>query len=651
MNKVFHVGAVFKAVEEDDDLKIEGMASTDDKDRVGDVIEPEAWGKGGLANFLKNPIILFNHNYSRPIGKALEVASTSNGLYLKAKISKAAGEVAELIKDGVLGAFSVGFMVKDADWDSETDTYRIKEAELLEVSVVSIPANQAATFSLAKSFDSSKEYEDFRKSFKIDSDESADLDKVKATGNSIMNEEELKKLLADAAEKAATAAAMRISEQRAAERAKEKEAEEQKAAEKARIDSAVKSGTEKLIEDFQKELNQKEANHAEVLRKYEDQLKEKSEEIEQIMNSKRNFGDRKGADMMTEEQAVGAHLLGIITGKGLNTKLGRQIIDKAVNTDTGVAVPSQSVEAYETYVSTMIERDIQLELVLDPLFRKIEMNAASMVIPIMPDSGYAEYVSGAGKGTGSAYHGNLEERGDTAGSPFAGVDLTTKILTANKLASHSYIANEVEEDAIMPVLPLIRESIIRSHARAVEQSILMGGHSTALLTGAPDGLVERARDASKTLVASAVSPDTLDLGTTAANKLLELRTNMGKYGRRPSDVIYVVSIDCYYALLEDPDFQNINEVGDLATKITGEVGRLWGSSVVVCDEFPTAADGAAFAVAVNPRNFVVPVQRGVTIEQDYEVSNQRRLLVATQRRGFDCLIGTGGGGQVVAYTY
>lgn len=656
MNKIFHIGATFKASSEEDDLYIEGMASTVDKDRAGDVVEATAWTKsGGLNNFLSNPVILFNHNPNEPIGKAVLVETNDKGLKLKAKISKSAGKVAELIKDGVLGAFSVGFMVKDADYDSKTGIYVIKEAELLETSVVSVPCNQAATFSIAKSFDSRKEYEEFKETFKSDSEESADFKKVKAQENSIMNEEELQKLIAETVEKTATATAMKESERRAAEQEKAKkaaeEAEKQKAAEKARVAIAVESGTEQLAKDFEAKLAEKDADYEKVINEFKQQLEEKSEELEKFMNSKRHFGDRKSADTMTKEEAVDAYLLGVITRKGLDTKFGRSIMDKAVNTNTGVAVPSESVEAYETFVSTQLESDIQLDLVLDPLFRKIQMNAASMVIPIMPDSGYAEFVTGAGKGTGSAYHGNLEERGDTAGSPFSGVDLSTKILTTKKLTSHSYIANEVEEDAIMPVLPLIREAIIRSHVRAVEQSILMGGHSGALLSGSYDGLVERARDASKTLTASAVSPDTLDLTTTAANKLLELRTNMAKYGRRPSDVIYIVSLDCYYALLEDPDFQNINEVGDLATKISGEVGRLWGSSVLVCDEFPTAADGAAFAIAVNPRNFVVPVQRGVTVEQDYEVSNQRRLLVATQRRGFDCLIGTGGGGQVVAYTY
>ena len=36
---------------------------------------------------------------------------------------------------------------------------------MFEVSVVSVPCNQAATFSLAKSFDSETEWEDFKKTF------------------------------------------------------------------------------------------------------------------------------------------------------------------------------------------------------------------------------------------------------------------------------------------------------------------------------------------------------------------------------------------------------------------------------------------------------------------------------------------------------
>jgi len=165
-NKMFNLTSTFKSqTTEDGSVMIRGMASTVDFDRAGDTISGDAWMKGGLKNFEKNPIILFNHDYNRPIGRATGIKAGPNGLELEAKISKAAKDVVELVKDGVLGAFSVGFRVKDADYLEETDGLKIKDAELFEVSVVSVPCNQSATFSLAKSFDSMAEYEEFKKTF------------------------------------------------------------------------------------------------------------------------------------------------------------------------------------------------------------------------------------------------------------------------------------------------------------------------------------------------------------------------------------------------------------------------------------------------------------------------------------------------------
>ena len=167
MNKIFNLTSTFKSHEVEDGSVIREWQAQTIFDRAGDTISPDAWAKGGLKNFENNPIILFNHDYNKPIGRATGLKVTPNGLELEAKISKSAPEgVCELVKDGVLGAFSVGFRVKDADYLSETDGYKIKDAELFEVSVVSVPCNQAATFSLAKSFDSKTEYENFKKTFK-----------------------------------------------------------------------------------------------------------------------------------------------------------------------------------------------------------------------------------------------------------------------------------------------------------------------------------------------------------------------------------------------------------------------------------------------------------------------------------------------------
>ena len=191
--KIFHWTNTFKALNEDEDgsVNIRGLASTNSMDRVGDVIEHNAWTKsGGLENFEKNPIILFNHNYDKPIGRATSMEVNKNGLELGAKISKSAGEIKDLIKDGVLGAFSVGFRVKDAVYNEETDGLEIKDAELFEVSVVSVPANQTAMFSLAKSFDSDKEYQEFKNLFKNNNgaDQSNEIETPQATDKTVSQE-------------------------------------------------------------------------------------------------------------------------------------------------------------------------------------------------------------------------------------------------------------------------------------------------------------------------------------------------------------------------------------------------------------------------------------------------------------------------------
>lgn len=679
MNKIFHIGSTFKSlIDDDDNLIIRGMASTVDTDRVGDIIEAGAWTKaGGLDSYKNNPVILFNHDYNQPIGRAIELGTNDNGLQLKAKIAKSAGHVGELIKEGVLGAFSVGFRVKDAEYMTETDGYKIKDAELLEVSVVTVPANQAATFSLAKSFDSESDYEDFKKSFKtVDSfTESNKLQETEKHLDSVnesmptdssrveaqektMSDIDIDAIVAAAVEKTATAMAMKEAERKSEEKTRleaeqkaAEEAETQKTAQEAQIATAVTSGAEKLMADVEAKMSAKDADHQAIVDQYKAELSEKSEEIQKINESKRVFanrGDRQKTLEALGNDLVDATILGSITAKGWDTDFAKNVLSK-INDMSGVAVGGSTTADMESEVSRNVERDIELELVIDPLFRKLNMNAASMVVPTMPDAGFAEWNDAAGAGSGSTPHGNLEERGDTVGSPYAGIDMTNKILTVNKLISRTFLRNETEEDSIIPILPLIRDAMVRSHARAIEHSLLMGGASVAqglVNTGGPSGLVKIASDDS--LILNTVeSPATVTTATAA--QCLDMRQEMGKYGRRPGDVVYIVSLEAYYDLLEDTNFDDLNLVGDRATKITGEIGSIYGSPVIVSDEFGAKTEGKVWGVAVNARNFVIPVLRGVTIESDYEVTNQQRVLVASQRRGFDQMFSTAG--QVVAHAW
>jgi HK97 family phage prohead protease len=631
---IFKLDSSIKSIEEGEaELKISGYASTDSIDRTSDRVLPTAWTRGGLRNYKLNPILLFNHDYSRPIGKVIEISTDSRGLKIKGIISKSAGDVYNLVKEGVLSTFSVGFLVKDADYDKSLDGLIVKDAELLEVSVVSVPTNQDATFSLAKSFDNQEDYLNFKKQFiNGDANEASTEGTQKVSRKSKMDEttqDLINKAVADA-----LAANQKAAEEKAAKEAADKAANE--AMEKKLAEATAKviaTSEERIAAELEKRFADKEVDLTKALEGLRGELAEKSEELKNITNSKRVFSDRGDNKAEWKKAFAGdmedAYLLARITGKGYETNFAKNLMEKA-NAHSSVQVSSAD---FEQEVSTNIERDIQNELILAPMFREIAMNTASMIMPIMPDTGYAEITSAAGSTDATGPNGTLDTRG---GSDRAGIALTEVELRTIKMVAKSYLGNETEEDAILPILPLLREAMVRQHARGVENMLLLAGHADGAYSSitAAQGLLKYASTQSRDLNTGTVG--TLPALTAAG--LLSLRKNMGKYGLRAADVGYIVSQRAYFELLEDPEFQDFNLVNQQATKLTGEVGQVFGSPVMMCDEFPDPAAGKYYAVAVNTRNFVVPRLRGVTVESDYLVEEQHRVLVTSQRLGFKEII-------------
>jgi HK97 family phage prohead protease/HK97 family phage major capsid protein len=653
MEKIFNLTSTFKALDEDDgSVHICGMASTHDEDRANDVIMAEAWTKGGLRNFEKNPIILFNHDYNKPIGRATGLKVTDSGLELKAKISKSAPDsVAQLVKEGILGAFSVGFRVKDADYLAETDGLKIKDAELFEVSVVSVPCNQAATFSLAKSFDSMEEYNEFKKTFtnRVDlagqslaKDEKSSLasdtpdEAEKSAREEIKMSEEVKTPEIDleafakkVAEETAAKIAMKQAESKAAEEKAAQEAAEKAQVEaeakaqqeeevKTAIKTGIESGADRLLADVQADLNKRNADMEETLAKYKRELEEKSEEISKMRDSKRVFADRVeksdiskwGRDFLT------AHMLGVMTRKGWNTDFAQDLQQKA-----GVNYAANAADI-DQEVSSLIEKEIMHELKVARLFREIPVNGGATVLPIQTDAGKAAWAT-------AATSGNLENRPQVTANQYNAKQV---VLNAYRLVSSTFMDNDVDEQVLINLMPMLIESVARAHGRAVEDVILNGN-------GTISGLDNYA----------ATHATTLSIGSSTrltSGVLLAAREDMGKYGLNPADMAFVVSQNSYFDLLNDANFQTLDEVGsDLAARVVGTIGAVYGTPVVVSEEFPSEAAGAPAAFAVNTRNYVTPRLRGVSVEQDYEVMNQRRVIVASQSLGFEEILPGDGAGN------
>jgi HK97 family phage prohead protease/HK97 family phage major capsid protein len=617
-NKVLYLNSAFttkelsSADEPIDSIYIEGLASTSDVDRMGDVIPPSVWERG-MENYLKNPIILAYHEHDDPCGRMTDHKITDAGLWIKARIS-AAAEVFDLVRDGILTAFSVGFRIKDAEYNAAAEVFLIKEVELIEISVVSVPANQNTLFSLSKAFKDAEEYKQFKEQF-VKMDASAkELETSNDTKSSSIKEwnmdpKELQAMLDKAAKDAAEQATKAILDAQAAEKAK-KEADAKAQAElDAKIKSAVEAsvttvstGAEDLLKEITKRLEDSEKTSKTVLEGLEATIKEKAEELAKIQSSKMNFSDKSVKGESTYEEREKAFLLSKVSGKAIDqTKYGQQIITKA-----GPHVPSAT---WELEVSMNMEAEVRRRLVVAPLLRNITMQTNVMTLPVNPEAGYGTWITNAQFGTDDS---------SGAAQTHALKDIT---LNAYKLATREYMNYEEEEDSLLVLLPIVRDAMVRRTAKSVDLALLRGAGAGA---DPVKGLCTWDA-ASAVTVSTAAKVDVEDMRA--------LRKDLGAWGLTPSELIYIVSTDVYYDLLDDTNFQTMDKVGPQATFLTGQIGQIAQTPVLVSAEFATKGAGARAAVCFHPGNFIVGNQRGLRFDTQELVETQRRVLVASLRTG------------------
>lgn len=135
-----------KAADDPESRTLLFTISTGAVDRYGDVVDPEGWR---LDAFRKNPVVLWAHDGgSLPVARADQVwiedgALKANATFPAADLSPFADKVFRFLKGGFLFATSVGFMPIKWAWNEDRGFLAIDfiEQELLEFSVVSVPAN------------------------------------------------------------------------------------------------------------------------------------------------------------------------------------------------------------------------------------------------------------------------------------------------------------------------------------------------------------------------------------------------------------------------------------------------------------------------------------------------------------------------------
>jgi|SRR5215471_12528371 len=131
----------------DDAWTVTGYASTfDNTDEGGDVVvrgafarSVHAWGTGQ-----KRIRFLYQHDPADVLGVPTSLREDHYGLLGQFKISRTTRghDAYQLLKDGALDSFSIGYVVEDQEYRGNVRVLR--DVDLMEISVVSLPMNTRA---------------------------------------------------------------------------------------------------------------------------------------------------------------------------------------------------------------------------------------------------------------------------------------------------------------------------------------------------------------------------------------------------------------------------------------------------------------------------------------------------------------------------
>ncbi|MGE3874104.1 MAG: HK97 family phage prohead protease [Parvibaculaceae bacterium] len=123
-------------------------------DSYGEVVEEGAFARS-LARHAKEktkPLMLWQHNPDDPIGVWDELVEDKKGLRGMGRLLKGvrrADEAYIMLKAGAIQGLSIGY--REVKVEPDGNNRRLKELDLLEISIVSFPANRRARIDIVKS--------------------------------------------------------------------------------------------------------------------------------------------------------------------------------------------------------------------------------------------------------------------------------------------------------------------------------------------------------------------------------------------------------------------------------------------------------------------------------------------------------------------
>ena len=260
---------------------------------------------------------------------------------------------------------------------------------------------------------------------------------------------------------------------------------------------------------------------------------------------------------------------------------------------TRAAMDSTTAGSGDELVATLEARelwmDVHLQTLVAPLVPMINMPSSPFDIPRQ-------------LGDVSFYPGT-ENVAPT--STALGTSKTT--MTAHELVGQVPYSFTLEEDAVIALLPEIRAGLVRNVAETLDDIILNADRSTLNNINA-DGATIAPGNAGKghwllgydgiihlPLVDNTTQSN--DHGASVSDDMFnEVRAKLGKYGVRPSQLVWVMDVNTFIRAQSISQFRTMDKLGPNATILTGMLGAIEGIPTIVSEQMRLAdTDGKVTA--------------------------------------------------------
>lgn len=292
-----------------------------------------------------------------------------------------------------------------------------------------------------------------------------------------------------------------------------------------------------------------------------------------------------------------------------------------------------------TVLSAQMMDLVQPELRVAALFPGVTMTSKTLDWPVLGGDLVAYLMS--------------EATADGSDTPISASTATLNkvTFTATKIGVRSFASSEVIEDSIVSMVPFILSNAAKVLSRAVEDGLINGekGYTMDGATFNPAGGLRRAVNGLRyyALMTSSI-PSKVDMGgvVPTTSKLLDVQLGMGVYGANPKAFAWITGFRGMKRLSGMTEMITLEKFGPNATILTGQVGALFGSPVILSefmyDQKNTGVygDGASRTfgsiLGVYRDAFGLATRRSISIaaSSDRYIETDQTVFVGTHRYDF-----------------